>query len=369
MVKQVLSIFLPLYFLRGERIEQQMVPLQYQALIGVGGVGTGQFFLLNGNQTLGREESRSGHFLDRRDYCKLHIIAHYVQRLLGLGFTSIPVSRVGADEPGRRLCREMQSTGLNVRYLAEDPVLPTLFSFCFQYPDGSGGNLTTDVSAAYAVKEQDVAASQPEFARFTGRGIALAAPESPPEARSALLKLGLEHQFLNVVALTTAETGCSWAIDLLRQADLVALNLEEAARFALVDTAELEPESIVHAAVSALRLLNEKLKISITASARGSWSWDGTTIHYVPAYSVPVVNTAGAGDAHLAGILAGLAWGLALRHAQEIGTLVAAQSVTSPHTIHPEICASELWSFAHQIQAPVTEEVKLVIAELAGKSV
>lgn len=346
-----------------------MIPLQYQALIGVGGVGTGQFFLLNGNQTLGREESRAGHFLDRRDYCKLHIIAHTVQRLLGPGFTAIPVSRVGADEPGRRLRREMQDAGLDVRYLAEDPALPTLFSFCFQYPDGSGGNLTTDVTAAYAVSGQDVAASQPEFARFTGRGIALAAPESPPEARSALLRLGAQHQFFGVVAFTSAETTSDWALDLLRQAYLVALNLDEAAGFAGLDPADLPPESIVAAAVAALRSINDTLKVSITAGARGSWSWDGNNLHHVPAFSVPVVNTAGAGDAHLAGILAGLAWGLPVRHAQEIGTLVAAQSVTSPHTIHPNICGSNLWSFASQIHAPLADDVQRVIEQLAKNRV
>ena len=57
---------------------------RYQALIGTGGVGAGLFFALEGDHTLGREESRSGRFLDRNDYCKLHIAAHYVQVLLGL---------------------------------------------------------------------------------------------------------------------------------------------------------------------------------------------------------------------------------------------------------------------------------------------
>ena len=59
---------------------------RYRALIGTGGIGSGMFFALDGNHTLGREESRSGHFLDRRDYCKLHIVSHYVCRLLGPGF-------------------------------------------------------------------------------------------------------------------------------------------------------------------------------------------------------------------------------------------------------------------------------------------
>jgi hypothetical protein len=55
----------------------------YTAMIGVGGVGSGSFFKLMGNQTLGREESRSGVFLDQEDHCKLHIISHYVKSLTG----------------------------------------------------------------------------------------------------------------------------------------------------------------------------------------------------------------------------------------------------------------------------------------------
>jgi hypothetical protein len=70
---------------------------RYKALIGTGGIGSGTFFALKGDHTLGREESRAGRFLDRRDYCKLHIIEHYVAVLLGTSFESVrsvnPVSR------------------------------------------------------------------------------------------------------------------------------------------------------------------------------------------------------------------------------------------------------------------------------------
>lgn len=58
-------------------------------MIGTGGIGSGMFFALQGNHTLGREESRAGVFLDRRDYCKLHIISHYVKVLLGPEFNVI----------------------------------------------------------------------------------------------------------------------------------------------------------------------------------------------------------------------------------------------------------------------------------------
>lgn len=57
----------------------------FRALLGVGGIGTGSFFALEGNHTLARNESRPGRLLDIRDYCKLHIVAHYIARFLGAG--------------------------------------------------------------------------------------------------------------------------------------------------------------------------------------------------------------------------------------------------------------------------------------------
>ena len=48
----------------------------FHTLIGVGGIGTGCVFSLDGNQTLGRNESRAAYLLDVRDYCKLHSIIH-----------------------------------------------------------------------------------------------------------------------------------------------------------------------------------------------------------------------------------------------------------------------------------------------------
>ncbi|MHC4800302.1 MAG: hypothetical protein ACYTF1_26980, partial [Planctomycetota bacterium] len=110
---------------------------RYRALIGTGGIGSGAFFALNGNHTLGREESRSGRFLDRKDYCKLHIITHYVQTLMGPDFTTLPIGKVGDDQQGQNLLSEMAEAGLNTRYVRPVSGKPTLYSFCFVYPDGS----------------------------------------------------------------------------------------------------------------------------------------------------------------------------------------------------------------------------------------
>jgi sugar/nucleoside kinase (ribokinase family) len=57
-------------------------------------------------------------------------------------------------------------------------------------------------------------------------------------------------------------------------------------------------------------------------------------------------------------MIAGLIAGLPLAQAQELGTLTAALSVTSPHTIAPEIERRSLRAFAAASQAPIGDAVR-----------
>jgi ribokinase len=322
--------------------------LRYEALLGTGGIGSGSFFLLNGDHTLGREESRSGRFLDRRDYCKLHIVCHYVQALLGPGFPVLPIGRLGDDEPGRTLRREMEEVGLDLRHVRDLPGRSTLYSFCFLYPDGTGGNLTADDSASAAVDAACIESAAADFAAWRGRGIALAVPEVPLAARRRLLELGGEHGFLRAASFTLGEMPALRAEGLLAMVDLLALNLEEALAAAGLEGGRQSgrPGELAARAAQELAGRYPALRLSITAGAAGNWSWDGRTLAYVPALNVPVQTTSGAGDAHFAGILAALASGLPLEEAQRLGTLVASASVTSPHTIHQGITRAQLRALA-----------------------
>ena len=133
----------------------------YQQLVGVGGLGTGMLFALEGDHTLGRNESRAGRLLDVRDYCKLHIVIHYVAKLLGarcsgLPFHVVPVGNVGGDPAGKYVLEQMRDTGIDTSHVRAIPATPTLFSVCFQYPDGTGGNITTSNSAAGALCKSDI---------------------------------------------------------------------------------------------------------------------------------------------------------------------------------------------------------------------
>ena len=321
--------------------------LCYRALIATGGIGSGSFFAVSGNHTLGREESRGGRFLDRRDYCKLHITAHYVRTLLGDSFRTIPIGRVGEDEVGRRLLAEMSEAGLDVSHVTRAPGEQTLYSVCFLYPDGAGGNLTTDDSASAGVDGALVREAEEEFARYRGEGIALAVPEVPLEARAALLELGGKYDCFRAASFTTEELAGPTAREMLRQVDLLAVNLEEAAAGAgLSEPESREPEAAAEAAVAALSHSCPGMLISVTAGSRGSWSWDGSSLLHCPSCRAEVQSTAGAGDAHFAGILVGLAAGLPLAEAQQLAALVAGLSVTSPHTIDKHIDRESLRAFA-----------------------
>ncbi len=336
--------------------------LRYRAMIGVGGIGAGAFFRLNGNETLGREESRSGRFLDQRDYCKLHIISHYVHALMGADFAVVPIGKVGDDAAGQALLEEMRADGLDTRYVQACPGEQTLYSFCFLYPDGSGGNLTTDNSACDQVEPGDVLQADSEFRQYARAGIALAAPEVPLAAREALLDLGTSRGFFRVAAFNSGEMRAALAGGLIAMTDLLALNLDEAARAADLPVGGHAPEQIAWAAVERLLALNPDLRLTITAGRQGGWCWDGQALLRIPAFAAQALSTAGAGDAHLAGALCGLSAGLDLADASTLGALVAAHSVTSPHTIDKRINRGSLAAFAAGQSVALPPAVRRLLA-------
>lgn len=317
---------------------------RYTAMIGTGGIGSGAFFALEGNHTLGREESRGGRFLDRRDYCKLHIISHYVQTLLGPDCAVLPIGAVGEDGPGQALLVEMQEAGLALDFVRVLPGEQTLYSFCFIYPDGTGGNMTTTDSACARVDAAVIRAAEPLFQQHAGRGIALAVPEVPLAARTELLRLGGQYGFLRVASFASAEAAHAWT--LLPEVDLLSVNIDEAAAFAGLHEFDMSTEEIARVACDVLRRRQPALQLSITAGMAGSWCWDGEALTHYPALTVPVASTAGAGDAHLAGVLCALAAGHPLADAHRLGVAVGALSVTSPHTINKAITCASLDAFA-----------------------
>jgi ribokinase len=319
--------------------------LLYTGIIGTGGIGSGKFFVLNGDHTLGREESRSGHFLEVSDYCKQHIILHYIKVLLGPSFSVIPVGKIGDDDIGQILFNEMSETGFDMNRVEKVPHVSTLFSFCFYYPDGSGGNLTTDNSASAQVDAGFIETAVTEIEKFGTKGIIMAAPEVPLGARQKLLELGKQHGLFCTASFTTGEIRNALDGGMMANTDLIAINIDEALAVAGSHVDKTDTTYIVQSAIQKLQILNKNIMVSITAGKKGSWCWDGHQLNSFPAIRTEAISTAGAGDAFFSGILCGLTLGLHLFDAQQLASLVAGLSITSPDTIHKGVDRHSLYKF------------------------
>src|SRR4051812_49211144 len=115
--------------------------LKYNHIVGTGGIGAGMLFRLKGNHTLGRNESRMAALLPCRDFCKQHIILHYISVLLGTktgDFLVFPIGKVGNDAIGKELVEMVENVGMNTKYVSISAESNTLFSVCYQYPDNTG---------------------------------------------------------------------------------------------------------------------------------------------------------------------------------------------------------------------------------------
>jgi sugar/nucleoside kinase (ribokinase family) len=333
-------------------------------LAGVGGIGTGMFFALEGEHTLGRNESRPGRLLDVRDYCKLHIIAHYVSVLLGARpsgtpFHVLPIGKVGDDEIGRRLTREMKDAGMDTRFVRAAKGKPTLLSVCFQYPDGSGGNITTSDAAATGLSAADIRRASAPMKKHAGRLIALAAPEVPLLVRRRFLETTTRLKALRAAAFTSAEIHDALEMGIFQLCDIVSINEDEAAMLAGVSFDAARPRPLLDKCAAALTRLNPDMRIVVSAGAHGAFGFENGRWQHRPAVKVKIRNTAGAGDALFSGVLTGLAAGWPLTgkcpearpfaNALDLGVTLASLKCTSPHTIHPGADLAALLAFQHSL--------------------
>jgi sugar/nucleoside kinase (ribokinase family) len=141
--------------------------------------------------------------------------------------------------------------------------------------------------------------------------------------------------------------------------DVLALNEDEAAALVGEPWPGGEPTGFLDRCADVLHALQPTMRAVLTAGAQGAFGYDGAGWSHVPALPVPLASTAGAGDALLGALLAGLAAGLPfaagargslaerpLESALDLGTVVAAYKVTSPHTIPPGFTLGTLLAFA-----------------------
>ncbi len=130
--------------------------------------------------------------------------------------------------------------------------------------------------------------------------------------------------------------------DFLRRFDCFICNQQEAGMLFLDDYENLNPEQMVE-------ILRDKViqaefpAMVVTMGAQGAVyaKQDGES-GVCPARRVQVKDTTGAGDAFCAGVAIGLTYGRDMRHAIEIGSMLAASVITSSENVCPRFQPAEL---------------------------
>ncbi|HEY5466695.1 MAG TPA: PfkB family carbohydrate kinase [Clostridia bacterium] len=317
--------------------------LSYDKVVGTGGIGTGLLFHSLSNDTLGRSESRLVELSDARDYCKLHIVFHYVSTLLSPDAAVYPIGCVGNDMYGKSLLSEMRQAGMDTSYVKTDESLPTVISICLQYPDKEGCNFTAANGAGMRVTTQYVSACVQKMA-MDARTIVAAIPEVSVDSRVALLEAGRQSGAFCVLSVPVSEAAAFEKAQAYRYCDLLAVNEEEARAIAhstgdFAEVAEKLCERLGH--------FNEKILLLMTCGKAGAITVSDGHVESIPSLPAQAVNTTGAGDACLGGTLAGLALGLPFQKgvndrrfgetritsAAELGTLCAGMAIESEDSI------------------------------------
>lgn len=312
-------------------------------IVGTGGIGKGLFFLSHENDELGRNESRMAKLSDAKDYCKLHIVFHYLGRLLAPEIHIVPIGKIGNDENGMLCRKQMEEAGMNVEWVQKSFQYPTMLSVCIQYPDKSGCNITSDNSACQDVDTEYILKAAKDL-NIGADTVVAALPEVPLISRLKLLEYGKSRGAFCVASCGTAEMREFIRRKGPEMCDLIALNQEETAAF----TGMVQVAGAEDAKEAARRVLEKypHLHLWFTFGAEGSMFADRNQIRiYSSLPNVKVVNTGGAGDASLAGLLAGYCLGIALggeedeywETSAELAVLLAGMSVESADSINQEI--------------------------------
>jgi len=316
---------------------------QYSKVIGTGGIGTGLLFITDDDRTLGRNESRLVRLSEAKDYCKQHIVLYYTSVLLSGAAAVYPIGCVGRDAYGETLLQEMKQSGMTVDYVTQDDQLPTTISFCLQYPNKDGCNITASNGASGSVTPQAVSKAMDKIG-VDDCTMLVAIPEVSIETRLEMLRYGTEHGAFRVLSIPEAEADAFDQAGALRFTDLLAVNELEALALAPGDGSHV---ALVRRLYDKLAAFNPCVSLIVTCGKDGAFTARDGRLEHVPVLPVEAVNTTGAGDAFLGGTLAGLCMGLPLQKgcddprfgasilqsAAELGAICAGMAVESMNSI------------------------------------
>ncbi|GIX06295.1 MAG: PfkB family kinase [Candidatus Poribacteria bacterium] len=238
--------------------------------------------------------------------------------LARLGVPTVAVGKVGTDAFGDFILRRLEESGVSTRGMSRSR---THTSLTFVAVDSTGERTFFHTLGANGELElgdiPDWLWEQADHLHVGGTFLMPRLDGSP----TARLLQAARSKGLSTSLDTTWDAQGRW-LELLKESlphlDYFMPSYEEAAAMTGLE----KPEAIV----AALREYGPRVVV-LKMGARGSYLCaEGQTLR-LPALSVPVVDTTGAGDAYAGGFLAGIALGYDLEAAARLGTAAGAACV------------------------------------------
>ncbi|MDH7569985.1 MAG: sugar kinase [Armatimonadota bacterium] len=238
---------------------------------------------------------------------------------LGIGVTVI--GKVGDDPFGDFMVASLQREGIRTDGIRREPGVHTSATMVCVSPGGERSFIHY-LGANAELTDTDVDFSLLKGARLLHIGSAFLVPKLDGEPLARVLRRAREMGVMTCV--DTAWDGSGRWMDALAPAlpyaDYCVPSLEEARQI----TREHEPEEIARV------LLAAGVKVvGIKMGDKGCYVRSATEEHFVPAFHVEAVDATGAGDAWVAGFLAGVVKGRSLKESALLGNAVGAMSVTA----------------------------------------
>jgi len=231
------------------------------------------------------------------------------------------IANVGADSWGHQIAAALACAGVDTRYVTLLPETTTGAAIIEVTPDGES-YITLALSPATELTADDVRRA---LDALDAQAVVVQL-DLPPEPVAALL-----HRRPAPIIIGNLVPHPDLDKDLLQHLDVLVVNQHEAA--AILQTTNDDPLT----AAAELRQLGPRVVV-VTAGAQGAVYADSHGSGTVPAPTVPVVDTTGAGDAFLGSLALDLARHVPLP--QAITTAVHVGSVAVQHA-GPRFAANE----------------------------
>jgi fructokinase len=265
-----------------------------------------------------------------------NVAAHLAQ----LGKSVSLISAVGQDALGDEILAVAGDKGVNIQFVSRArPGLPT--GTVMATVDAKG-NATYDLVHPVAWDEIRVPpAALDAVSRSRAFTFGSLAGRSPCNLEQLDRLLGVKGplKFFDV-NLRPPFVGPPHVLDLAKRADIIKLNDDEVGRLAaFINTGDAKaerprgPEAVANACAVLANATNGPL-ICVTLAEEGAALWDRGEFVTAPAPRVAVRDTVGAGDAFMAGLMAGLTSETdreeLLRNACRLGAFVASHDGATP---------------------------------------